>query len=198
MPEVLESDNALKEYGLVKGEYVLSVGRLVPEKGFHDLIEAFTDLKLDRWKLVIVGGADHEDKYSLGLKEKALARKNIVLTGFLTGKPLQELYSHAGLFVLPSYYEGLPIALLEAMSFGLSCIASDIPANRNIMLDKSRYFEIKNPSKLSRKMKEYIGSPLSIEEKIKQKNILAEKYDWRSIAAMTLEIYIEIGSTSSQ
>lgn len=110
IPEIIQSNTTLEKYGLITGKYILSVGRLVPEKGFHDLIDAFHrrityDSKLiaDNWKLVIIGKADHEDKYSLRLKEKARQNSNIVLTGFLAGEPLRELYSHAGIFVLPSY-----------------------------------------------------------------------------------------------
>jgi len=91
---------------------------------------------------VIVGRADHEDSYSLRLKAVARSNANVILTGFLTGKPLQELYTHAGIFVLPSYHEGLPIVLLEAMSYGLSCIASGIRANRNIPLGEDRFLSL--------------------------------------------------------
>ena len=116
IPVFLESEDALEQFGLEKGRYILAVGRLVPEKGFHDLIEAFERACLIGRKLVIVGRADHEDAYSTNLKEKASRNPNVVMTGFLKGQPLQELYSHAGLFVIPSYYEGLPIVLLEALS----------------------------------------------------------------------------------
>jgi len=116
------------------------VGRLVPEKGFHDLIDAFNKLQafnfqkkiqntkhsIEGLKLVIVGDADHPDNYSMNVKKMADENSNVILTGILTGEKLQELYSHAGLFVLASYYEGLPIVLLEAMSYGLPCIVSDI------------------------------------------------------------------------
>jgi glycosyltransferase involved in cell wall biosynthesis len=138
---------------------------------------------------VIVGKADHEDKYSRSLKEKATKNKNIILTGFLTGKPLQELYSHAGLFVLPSYYEGLPIVLLEAMSYGLSCIASDIPANRNAGLDDDRFFKPGDINDLASKIKEFINKPFEEEERQRQIYMITEQYDWGKIAEETLKVY---------
>lgn len=203
IPEILQSDDTLKKYALTKGRYILSVGRFVPEKGFHDLIDAFnqfspntfkpqipaTELPAGNWKQVIVGSADHEDAYSLSLKEKAKNNNNIILTGFLTGKPLHELYSHAGLFVLPSYYEGLPIVLLEAMSYGLSCIASDIPANRNVEISKDRFFQAGNIPALAAKMKEYIDKPLNEAEKRKQITMISQRYNWGEIAERTLKVY---------
>lgn len=189
IPKVTMSDNFIKKYGLIKGKYILSVGRFVPEKGFHDLIDAFNKGNFDDWKLVIVGGADHEDRYSLGLKKKAERNKNIVLTGFLTGKPLQELYSHAGLFVLPSYYEGLPIVLLEAMSYGLSCIASDIPANKNIELSDNRFFKTGDVNAIAEKIEEFINRPFKEEERKRQIDIIAEQYNWGKIAEDTLRVY---------
>ncbi len=203
IPEIAQNDEALKKYGLEKGKYILAVGRFVPEKGFHDLIEAFGKIGTDpsneesdalgqsrfSWKLVIAGDADHEDKYSLSLKEKAKANPNIVLTGFISGEPLSELYSHAGLFVLPSYYEGLPIALLEAMSYGLSCIVSDIPANREVGLRNDRYFEPGNINQLKLKMVEFLNKPLGKSEKETQIAVISEKYNWNKIAEMTLGVY---------
>jgi len=141
-------------------------------------------------KLVIAGDADHEDEYSRSLKEKAAKYSNIVLTGFISGKPLAELYSHAGLFVLPSYYEGLPIVLLEAMSYGLSCIASDIPANREVSLAENRYFKAGDIEGLRKKIEEFIASGLlDGQAKTDQIKRVAGKYDWDLIAGRVMEVY---------
>jgi len=192
IPQIAETEDVLKQYDLVKGKYILSVGRLVPEKGFHHLIDAFNALPPNSWKLVIVGRTHVEDKYSVDLKEKGSKNPRIVFTGFLTGKPLHELYSHAGLFILPSSYEGLPIALLEAMSYGLSCIASDIPGSRNVGLDDDRYFEPGNSEQVTSKMIQFIRNPLSSDEREKQIRVIAENYDWAKIAERTLEVYKKI------
>ncbi|MDD5736903.1 MAG: glycosyltransferase family 4 protein [Candidatus Omnitrophica bacterium] len=192
IPERLQTDGSLREYGLTKGKYILAVGRFVPEKGFHDLVKAAIPLG---WKLVIAGKADHEDKYSRELKERAVGNPNIVLTGFITGKPLQELYSHAGLFVLPSYYEGLPIALLEAMSYGLSCIVSDISANREVGLAEERYFKPGDIKGLEAKIREFAGRPMSEEEKSCRIGQIREKYDWDKISAKTFEVYKRVISS---
>jgi glycosyltransferase involved in cell wall biosynthesis len=157
--------------------------------------EPFTknrQLTTDEWKLVIVGRADHEDRYSIELKEKAVKNSDIILTGFLTGEPLRELYSHAGLFVLPSYYEGLPIVLLEAMSYGLSCIASDIPANRNVELSENRFFKAGDNKALALKIKEFIDKHLTEDEIRRQINMIAKKYNWEKIAEKTLDVYAGI------
>ncbi|MCP5002411.1 MAG: glycosyltransferase family 4 protein [Planctomycetes bacterium] len=192
MPDFLQSDSSIRKYGLTKGKYILSVGRFVPEKGFHDLINSFDRLSNKTWKLVIVGRADHEDKYSSDLQESAKRNMNIVLTGFLTGEPLEELYCHAGLFVLPSYYEGLPIVLLEALSYGLSCIASDIPANRNVELDEDRFFNAGNIKELVTKLNKFIIEPLTEEKRNKQRNLIADKYNWDKIADDTFEVYTKV------
>jgi len=186
---LLEKEDILAKYELRRHKYILAVGRFVPEKGFDVLIKAFNQCKFDRWKLVIVGNADHEDIYSRELKAQAGKNENIILTGFLSGKALQQLYSHAGLFVIPSYYEGLPIVLLEAISYGLSCIASDIPANRNVDLGGNRYFKTGEVNSLAGKMKEYIAKPWQDEDRKKQIDMIAEKYNWGKIADETLKVY---------
>jgi glycosyltransferase involved in cell wall biosynthesis len=206
IPEQAKTEDILKELGLRKKRYLLAVGRLVPEKGLDYLIDAFNRLQdagcktqgrginsqIYDWKLVIVGRADHEDRYSLELKTKAGKNENIILTGFLTGKALHELYSHTGLFVLPSYYEGLPIVLLEAMSYGLSCIASDIPANRNVELGKDRFFTVGDAQALTLKMGEIINKEWREEDAAKQIGLIAEKYNWDKIADETLKVYKKI------
>ncbi|MBM2832857.1 MAG: capM 1 [Candidatus Brocadiaceae bacterium] len=224
IPERLETDAVIKKYNLEKGRYIMAIGRFVPEKGFHDLIDAFNLFQLENrdfqskihdqklqlqmhtieppaevrqqatggWKLVIVGRADHEDRCSTEIKEKAMKNSDILLTGFLTGPPLREFYSHAGLFVLPSYYEGLPIVLLEAMSYGLSCIASDIPANRNVELPEDRFFKAGDVRALAGKISTFSKKHLSEKEKTVQINLMKERYDWCEIAKKTLLIYKEV------
>lgn len=196
IPEPVNGEETLKRFGLRKGHYILAVGRFVPEKGFDYLIEAFNRIQgagykiQEDWKLVIVGDADHEDKYSLKLKEKAQRVKDVVLTGFQKGRSLAELYSHAGLFVLPSFYEGLPIALLEAMSYGLSCIASDIPANRCIRLDNERYFKPGDIEDIMKKIKEFINRKWDDIDKRGQIEYLFKEYNWEMIAKKTKEVYL--------
>lgn len=194
IPDIAETENALKNFGLQKHKYILAVGRFVPEKGFDDLIDAFIQGNYKGWKLVIVGDSDHEDRYSNSLKTKAKAVDNVVLTGFLTGVPLHELYSHAGLFVLPSYHEGLPIVLLEAMSYGLSCVASSIPANRNVELREERFFNVGDVDLLTLKIREFIDDPWDENEKMKQLDVIADKYNWEKIAEKTLKIYKRVSS----
>ena len=194
IPEIAETDKVLKQFGLEKGKYILAVGRFVPEKGFHDLLDGFAKTQKESWKLVIAGDADHEDQYSLNLKMKAKRVQNVVLTGFQKGQSLQELFSHAGLFILPSYHEGLPIVLLEAMSYGLSCIVSDIPANREVDLDESRYFKPGDMEGIAAKMREFIEKSLDAKERESQIEYIRENFDWEKIAAGTLEVYKKVVS----
>ena len=196
IPQPLATHEALTTYGLEKGRYILTVGRLVPEKGFHDLIEAFGRLQassaaknLGQWKLVIVGVADHEDRYSRDLQEQASRTPNVIFTGFVTGTPRAELYSHAGLFALPSYFEGLSLALLEAMSYGLSCLVSNIPANRAVALAPERYFRAGDIQGLVEKLQEFLKRPLSEQERSAQLQRIAERHNWEAIADQTLELY---------
>jgi len=199
MPRVAQTDEALKRFGLVKGRYVLAVGRFVPEKGFGELIEAFkiaSGVLRPRndgsWKLVITGDADHEDAYSRKLKEQAARNPGVVLTGFLSGVPLKEIYAHAGLFVLPSHYEGLPIVLLEALRYGLSCVVSDIPANRDVGLTEERYFKPGDVQGMAEKIGEFVSRPLSKTEREFQAQLVARKFNWDRIAEQTFQVYQKI------
>ncbi len=183
------TDVALHQFGLKKSKYILSVGRFVPEKGFHDLLKAFGKLNTD-WKLVLVGSADHDDKYSRELKEDAAQNKNIVLTGFQKGERLRELFAHSGLFVLPSYHEGLPIVLLEAMSYGLSCILSDIAANSEVGLDAERYFKAGDVLEIAQKLKEFMDrGPLTDIQRQGQFSMILGRYNWDNIAQKTMDVY---------
>ncbi|GBE16487.1 putative teichuronic acid biosynthesis glycosyltransferase TuaC [bacterium BMS3Abin15] len=189
IPKLAQTEDYIEKFKLEKQKYILAVGRFVPEKGFHDLIDAFVLSGIGEYKLVLVGDADHEDGYSRSLKDKAGKYNGIILTGFLTGQALNELYSYARLFVLPSYYEGLPIVLLEALSYGLSCIASDIPANRNIDMVESRFFSVGDILMLSNKMSHFINEPWEQEDRVGQVNMITEKYNWNAIAGETIKVY---------
>jgi glycosyltransferase involved in cell wall biosynthesis len=116
----------------------------------------------------------------------------IVLTGFLSGDPLKEIYSNAGVFILPSYYEGLPIVLLEAMSFGLKCVVSDIPANREVQLSPDRYIKPGDIETMSQKLAEFMRQPLTVEERAAKIERVAREYNWNEIAQRTLEVYLEV------
>ncbi|MFA7316514.1 MAG: glycosyltransferase family 4 protein [Sulfuricella sp.] len=178
----------LESLGVVPGEYILAVARFVPEKGLSDLIEAFNGLDTGH-KLVIAGDADHETEYSRGLKKTAAANDRIVLTGYLTGAKLAQVFTHAGLFVLPSYHEGLPIALLEAMSYGLPVLVSDIPANREVDLAPDRFFRTGNIGDLRDKLHSHLQKEMSQGEKDALRAMIALKYDWERIAGQTVQVY---------
>ncbi len=194
----VDTDAALRKFGLQKGKYVLAVGRFVPEKGFHDLICAFKAVDPD-WKLALVGSADHEDDYSRSLIKQAEQNKNIVLTGFQKGDLLRELFAHSGLFVLPSHHEGMPIVLLEAMSYGLSCILSDIPSNREIGLDARRYFKAGDIDGMTQKLQQFMEHRfLSPQERQAQIEIIQNRYNWDNIAEKTLEVYDSVVAKEQQ
>ncbi|MEW6353676.1 MAG: glycosyltransferase family 4 protein, partial [Pseudomonadota bacterium] len=142
LPELTQSDVTLQKFALARRRYVLLVSRLVPEKRHLDLIQAFATAHLDGWKLVLVGAADHPDDYTRYVTAAASATPGVICAGFQSGAALSELYAHAGIFVLPSSHEGLPIALLEALSFGVPVLASDIPPNREIGLGAECYFPL--------------------------------------------------------
>lgn len=182
----------LKRFGLVSGKYFLAVGRIVPEKGFHDLLDAYALSGVKGMPLVIVGDPDHEDLYSRSFVKKARQMPGVILTGFLSGQALREMYSHAGVFVLPSHYEGLPIVLLEAMSYGLSCLVSDIPANHEVDLPQDRYVSVGNIDVWAQKMRFWAGAPLMDQERVALIDHIRCHYDRVSSAKHTLRVYLKV------
>jgi glycosyltransferase involved in cell wall biosynthesis len=189
LPQLPDSIGALETFGLTPGRYVLLVSRLVQEKRHLDLIAAFKQANLPDWKLVLVGGADHPDAYQREVMEKA-AEAGVVMTGFQRGGALQELYAHAGLFVLPSSHEGLPIALLEALSYGLPVLASDIPANLEVRLSAEQYFSLGDIESLSDRIRMMSLGSLTMVERESIRVWVTQRYDWRDIAEKTLRLYI--------
>lgn len=177
----------LRKHGLEKCRYLVAVGRFVEEKGFHDLINAYAKLNTD-FKLVIMGDADHESSYSKSLKKLAAGTDGVYLTGFVKGDELKSIFSSAYAFVMPSYHEGLPIALLEALSYGLPVIVSDIPANLEVDLCADDYFSTANVDGLSAMIQRKLDSQLGCCDYADY----LRRYDWNLIAEQTVAVYKEV------
>ena len=139
-PEIRYAEIITEKYGLVKDSYILFLGRLVPEKGIRYLIEAFKNVKTDK-RLVIAGGSSDTDEFATELKELARGDGRILFTGFVQGQELEELYSNAYIYTLPSDLEGMPLSLLEAMSYGNCCLVSDIDECTEVAEDKALIFK---------------------------------------------------------
>lgn len=184
IPTKTDDTSYLKALGTEANAYIFAMGRFVPEKNFHLLVKAFSDLNLPGYQLIIAGDADIEDDYSRKLKSAA-AQNGVILTGFIKGEKLWTLLSHARLFVLPSSHEGLPIALLEAMSYGLPVLASDIPANQEVNLPASCYFHYDD----------HLTSDRLAEALLRRLNDATQSsydltaYDWNRIAEQTAAVY---------
>lgn len=186
-----ETDKVV-ELGLEPGRYVVTVGRLVPEKRQLDLLRAFDRAGLNGWKLAIVGRIDHKNKYADLLASEAARADNVVMAGFQTGASLRQLYAHAGLFVLPSSHEGLPIALLEALSYGLPVLVSDIPSNMEVVSDADRVFRMGSITELSAKMRALSDVNLSASGREAIRLNCARRYNWTEIAQKTSAAYVEL------
>lgn len=186
---------SLSSFGLREGRYVLSVGRLVGHKGVHYLVKAFLELedtnKLpNNTKLVIVGTHANTKDYENYLRLMARGRENVLFLGERYGRELEELFSHAALFVQPSESEGMSIALLEAMAHGLPVIASDIRVNREVLRDTGVLFQNKNVSDLSGKMAFLLNAP---EESARfgerALSRIEKEFSWDAVAKKTLSVY---------
>lgn len=177
----LEEPNLIKQYGVNGDDYILFAARLVQEKGAHYLIEAYKDLRTDL-KLVIAGDALHEEDYKSKLYKIAQGNKNIIFTGFATGKLLNELFSNCYLFVLPSEIEGFSTTLLEAMSYGNCCLVSDIPENIEAMRELGFSFKNKDIHDLKERLQYLINNRATVESfKEKAKNYALDNYSWDRI-----------------
>ena len=183
-PEIIK-----EKYGLEKDSYILSLGRIVPEKGIHYLIDAFRKSKTDK-KLVIAGGAEANKDYYNQLLQAAQGDERIIFTGFVMGQEIQEFYSNAYIFALPSNLEGMANALLEAMSYGNCCLVSDIPENTEVVKDKAVIFEKGNVAQLTDRLQELLDNPESVNLYKKQAtSYILEHYNWDLVVEQMLRIY---------
>jgi len=181
--------SSLDKFDLTAGKYAIQVSRLVPEKRQLDLIQAFIQSEMPEWKLVLVGQLKPTESYTQQLLSEIKDKKNIVLTDFQSGVALKELLAHAGIFVLPSSHEGLPIAMLEALSFGLRVIASDIPANLEVELPEDQYFSLGDIKQLAELLQHFANKPLTSNDKQIIRDWVEKRYNWRTISKQTLSVY---------
>ena len=194
LPDLPTQTDKIAELGLQPGRYIVTVGRLVPEKRQLDLLRAFAAARLDGWKLAIVGRIDHSNAYADALAAEAAATPNVVMAGFQSGEALRQLYAHAGLFVLPSSHEGLPLALLEALSYGVPVLVSDIPSNMEVISDPAHIFHVGNVQDLSGKLSALAGLQTETGDREARRRENIRRYDWVDIAARTSAAYRSVES----
>ena len=188
-PEIRKAELITVKFGLTKDSYILFLRRLVPEKGIRYLVEAFKNVKTEK-KLVIAGGSSDTDSFMKELKELAKDDKRIIFTGFVQGQMLEELYSNAYIYTLPSDLEGMPLSLLEAMSYGNCCLVSDIQECTEVVEDKALIFKKSNVQDLQNKLQEACDRTEKIME-LKQQaaDYICKKYNWDDVVEETLKLY---------
>lgn len=188
-PDPLIANRITEKWGLERDKYILCLSRLTPEKGLHYAIEAFRNIKTDK-KLVIAGGASDSDEYVQRLKKLSQNDDRIIFTGFVRGDDLAELYSNAYLYCLPSDLEGMPLSLLEAMSYGNCCLVSDIPECTSVIAENGRTFAQGNVEELQKALENLINHPEIVDDyKKKSANYICEKYKWDDVVDKTIRLY---------
>jgi glycosyltransferase involved in cell wall biosynthesis len=187
-PEKLPPRLITEKYGLRGGDYILFLARLVPEKGLHYLLEAFRDTDTGL-KLVIAGGGSHSDSYVAEVTELAGRDPRVIMTGFVQGDTLTELYSNCALYVLPSDVEGMPLTLLEAMSFGCRCLTSDIPENISVTGQFAASFQKSDIAHLAEKLRALGAGELPFPPPEEITEYVLGRFNWDDVARRTLEVY---------
>lgn len=190
-PDIKEPELITERLRIEKDGYILYLGRLVPEKGIEYLIRAYKSVNTDK-KLVIAGGSSDTDEYAKRLHILAEGDDRIVFTGFVQGRMLEELYSNAYIYCLPSDLEGMPLSLLEAMSYGNCCVVSDIPECVDVVEEHGVVFSRASVENLTDKLNMLCQNQDIVS---KHKNTAAEficnKYNWDDVVEKTLEIYVK-------
>jgi glycosyltransferase involved in cell wall biosynthesis len=195
-PTIRKAKIIKEKYGLEEDNYILFLARIVPEKGLHYLIETFNDIQTEK-KLVIAGGASHTNDYLEEIKKQVEKNDKIIMTGFVQGEELEELYSNCYLYVLPSDIEGMPISLLEAMSYGKNCLVSNIEESIQVTGQYATIFEKGNVQDLKSKLIECLQSKNRFDSKQISDYIL-NKYNWDYVVEETEKTYEKVGDKKWQ
>ena len=184
-----QKPNIIKEkYGLKGNDYILFLARIVPEKGLHYLIKAYKQIKTDK-KLVIAGGASHTNDYLKEIQEMVKNDDRIIMTGFVQGQELEELFSNTYLYCLPSDVEGMPISLLEAMSYGRNCLISNIEENTQVCGKYAYTFEKSNVDDLKVQLEKILTQDQFFFKEEELIHYVLNKYNWDEITNKTLKLY---------
>lgn len=190
-PQLQEPDLIKKEFGLEKDNYILFLGRIVPEKGLGYLINAYKQVNTDK-KLVIAGSASDTHGFLEEIKAMAEGDDRIMFTGFVQEQMLDELYSNAYVYTLPSDLEGMPLSLLEAMSYDNCCLVSDISECADVVEDKAVVFEKGNVDDLKNKLQMLCDDSEAVAGYKKgSAEFICNKYNWNHIVEETLKLYME-------
>ncbi len=188
-PAIRKAELIKEKYGLEKDGYILFLARIVPEKGLHYLIDAFKKVDTDK-KLVIAGGKSHSQEYLKKVQTMAATDERIIMTDFIHGQCLEELYSNAYLYVLPSDVEGMALTLLEAMSYGNCCLVSDIRENTEVTENCAVTFKKGSIKSLSAKLDELVKNPEKVMSfKERSQDFICGKYNWDQVVEETLKLY---------
>lgn len=188
-PERRKADLIREKYGLERDGYFLFLARIVPEKGLHYLIEAYQKLDTDK-KLVIAGGNSQAVEYMEQIHEMAAKDDRILMTDFVQGQTLEELYSNAYAFVLPSDVEGMALSLLEAMSYGNCCLVSDICENTEVVEEQALHFRKGDVKDLQEKLQYLLEHPDTVERlRSGSADFICGKYNWDEVVDETLRLY---------
>ena len=186
-PVIREANEINKRWNLKKDDYILFLARIVSENGLHYLIEAYKQLNTDK-KLVIAGGASYTNDYLQDINEMVKPDNRIIMTGFVQGEILDELFSNCYLYCLPSDVEGMPISLLEAMSYGCNCLVSNIEENVQVTNNYATNFQKSDVNDLKIRLRECLDG-----KNRKEKNVISEyvlkKYNWQDVTEKTEELY---------
>ncbi|MDD6276805.1 MAG: glycosyltransferase family 4 protein [Clostridia bacterium] len=188
-PVIRQAQIIKDKFGIGKDEYILFLGRIVPEKGVHYLIEAFKNVKTKK-KLVIAGGSSDTAEYYDKIQQSAKDDDRIIFTGFVCGNELDELYSNAYIYTLPSDLEGMPLSLLEAMSYGNCCLTSDIPECADVVENKAVTFNKSDVKDLTAKLQYLCDNGDEVNKyKSQSADYICNKYNWNDVVDETLELY---------
>jgi len=191
-PGVQRPPNKIRRFGLDQRRYVLFVGRLVPEKGCHMLLEAFRKVNSDAL-LVMAGGSSFSDGYVDTLDRIRDGDERIRMLGYVYGDVLDELWSNAYLVVQPSFLEGLSISLMEAMSHGKCILASDIPENLEVVEDCAVTFRTQDMEDLRAKLQYLLDDPIEVERVARGcKTYARDRFSWSRVVEATEAVYRDV------
>ncbi len=188
-PHVQSADLITKRWGLTKDSYMMTLCRIVPEKGLHYLLKAYESVQTDK-KLVLAGGPSNAVEYFEEIQELAAKDERVILAGLVEGDTLAELLSNAYLFALPSDVEGMSVSLLEAMSYGNCCLVSDIEESTEVVEEHAPVFRRGNTKDLQSVLQDLMDHPQQVAQyREGASDFICGKYNWDEVVHKTLALY---------